>query len=492
MSDIKIHEGNHFSKYLKNAPWYLISSILTKAIGFFLIPLYTHFLSTEDYGTLSTLESFGRVLPVFLSLYLDAAFNRFYYSEKEVSAARVSCLFSTHFWFLLPWGILVSAIVLLVAPFLFQDLASISVLLIVVVITTQLLTQLAVMVTMIWNANLLAKKLSIFQVVMSLITTAATVYLMAFDDRNWESRIYALFIVAIIQFLILIVIAVNKGWLRFSFSTAILKRSLQFSVPLLPNIAAGWIAMFSDRFVLVYYDKLGEVGVYSIAAQIATLVYVVNDAITKVQGPMAMSGLVDNPDEAKKQMATFLEVYILVIGFFFIGLCYFSYELLYLFTPPEYLNAYLLMPMLASVFIFSGVYRVFTNIISFHNVTRVISIAAMLQALTNLALNFLLIPRYGMYAAAFSTMLSMIVYTAFIVYSAQKLDRINLNYPVLAKSSALIMVFLVLGLLLNSLVEHRVELFILKVFAILALLAAILYQREDMRDKVISRIKSRR
>ena len=66
---------------------------------------------------------------------------------------------------------------------------------------------------------------------------------------------------------------------------------LLYSIPLIPNIAGGWINGFSDRLIISKYVDYTATGIYSLAANLAFLLYVVQDSITQVQGALSMSGL---------------------------------------------------------------------------------------------------------------------------------------------------------------------------------------------------------
>lgn len=458
----KVHAGKHLQKYIKNTPWYLLSSLLTKAMGFILLPIFTNYLTPEEFGTLSTIESLGRVLPIFISIYLDASFNRFYYKERELSNDRVRLLFSSHFWFILFWGLGVCLSSLFILPSITDGLNGVTLPILIIVVFTQLMNQLAIMTTLIWRANLLAKRLAIFQISISIISLLLTIYLLTFVELGWVSRVYALSGMAFLQFIVLIFIAVKNEWLRFEVDFSLLKRSLKFCLPLVPNIAAGWVAMFSDRLILAHYDKLGEAGIYSIAAQIAMLMYVINDAITKVQGPIAMSGMIENLSEAKAKMASFTLGYLSIITVFYLSLVLFSKEVVYYFTNANYLNAFHLVPILAMVYIFSGVYRVFTNVVSFHNQMWIISASAFIQVFINLLLNFIFIPKFGMYAAAYSTLISIIAYTAFIFIASQRISKIILNYIEILKLIVLVAICLLVVHLLNNFFEVGYILLLIK------------------------------
>lgn len=428
MTDSPIHKGKHLSKYLVNVPWYLLSSICTKLIGLLLLPIYTNNFLKEEIGALSTYESLGRIIVVFISLYLDAAFIRFYYKINGENKNQLGLFFSTHFWFILIWGSIASLILIYSLPVLIPTLPPSTKYLLPTLILNQLMFQLTTMVTSIWSANLKAKKISIYNITFSLFSLFITLYLILINKTGWESRIYALSGVYMMQLFLVTCIAIRLKWLTWNFEAKYIKDSLRYSIPLIPNIVAGWIAMFSDRLIMNYYGQLDQVGLYSIAAQLTLVLYVLNDSITRIQGPLAMSGLTDNPVSAKCEIAKFVLAY-----FSLITLCYCSI----LFVLPEsiifilginYVSTVDIFIILGWVYILSGVYRIFTNIISFHGATWLISVGALFQALINLGFNLILIPIYGMYAAALSTVISMIFYTIWIFLWSQKLDKVSLNY----------------------------------------------------------------
>lgn len=485
----KIHDGSHFRKYLTHTPWYLMSSLITKAIGFFLLPIYTHYLSPEDFGILSNVESFGRMLPVFISLYMDAAFSRYYYQERTVSDENVQLLYSTHFWFLIFWGGALTSAIIFYAPYIFAGFIDVSFWPLFVVILTQLLNQMSVMVTLIWKANLLAKRLAILQLVFTLVGVAVSLYLLINIEMGWESRIYGLGTVAIIQAILLVVIALRLGWISFKFDKRILKRGLKYSVPLIPNVAAGWIAGFSDRFILAYYGRLDEAGLYSIAAQFAYLVYVMNDAVTQVQGPIAMSGLTDDAHEAKKKIARFVVNFLAMMVIVYFSVALFSKEILYLFTDSRYHEAYQLVIILGLLYIVSGVYRVFSQIISFHKKMWVISSAAILQAFINVVLNLLFIPMFGMYAAAISTLISLLLYTWWIVWWAQKIDPVNINIKSIVRIMTVLFSALAVHFFLDLIIEQSWLLFISKFILLCVIFVFVLDVEEvkPIKDKLLKR-----
>jgi len=70
-------------KVLRNSALYTFSSLLTKAINFILLPVYTFFLSPEDYGTVNLINSFTNVATFIVAFSLYSAVIRFYADYKD-------------------------------------------------------------------------------------------------------------------------------------------------------------------------------------------------------------------------------------------------------------------------------------------------------------------------------------------------------------------------------------------------------------------------
>ena len=206
---------------------------------------------------------------------------------------------------------------------------------------------------------------------------------------------------------------------------------------------------------MTFYGRLGEAGIYSVAASFTMLLYILNDAVTQVQGPLSLSGLTENKKDAKTEMQNFLIVFVGTMSVFYLGLSLFSREILIISTDNQYHIAHKLISILGPIYIFSGVYRIFTVLITFHGMTWWISVAAIFQALINIILNLIFIPVFGMYAAAYSTLISMFLYTCFIVWRVQLIDPLIIHYRLISK----ILFLIVFITAMKSLVHFYISLF---------------------------------
>ena len=82
-------------KLLLDSIIYTVANILTKAIGFIMIPVYTAFLSTKEYGVVDLLVVTGSIISVIIGLEIHQAVSRFF---LESSNNDKIIIVSTAFW----------------------------------------------------------------------------------------------------------------------------------------------------------------------------------------------------------------------------------------------------------------------------------------------------------------------------------------------------------------------------------------------------------
>ena len=68
---------------IKGTSIYTLGSVLIKASGFLLIPVYTRYLTPDDYGVMSIVAVIVAILTAVLSMGMFQAQTRFYYDFNE-------------------------------------------------------------------------------------------------------------------------------------------------------------------------------------------------------------------------------------------------------------------------------------------------------------------------------------------------------------------------------------------------------------------------
>jgi O-antigen/teichoic acid export membrane protein len=437
-ADEQIHHGNQFTKILRHGSWYFVASVLTKAAGIVLVPIYTRYLSPDEYGILGSLDAISRLLPLFMSFYLDAAFIRYYYVERAASHERVKTLYSTQFWFVAVWGSIVVVIGMLLSPVTIQPLVDVPFSPYVpLVLVAPLFAQLGIMGSQLMRAELRAREVSVISVASFGATAAVSLVLLIGFDQGVVSLLWGLTVGPFVGFVWFTAIALREHVLGWSFEWETLWRGLRFSIPLIPNLAGAWISGFSNRLIIAHYGTNAEVGLFTIAVQLGFVIYFVNDAITQVQGPIGMSALTEDTVAGKRQMSEFISVFLWAMLLMYLGLTLFSEEILAVLTAPAYHSAYTLVGIIALAYAVAGLYRVFTIVLSYHNHVWLISAGALVSAGLSVIAMFVFVPEYGADAAAWSFLGSTLVYTGWLAWFSQRTDPIPLNWPLLIPVTAL-------------------------------------------------------
>src|SRR5579884_1629801 len=76
---------------------YGIGGLVSRVLAVVLLPLYTSYLTTKDYGRVESITAATAVLSILLQLGVSSAFFRFYFDTKD--PARRLVVVRTSFWF---------------------------------------------------------------------------------------------------------------------------------------------------------------------------------------------------------------------------------------------------------------------------------------------------------------------------------------------------------------------------------------------------------
>ena len=75
--------NNNHTKLISNSIIYTISGLLLKGLNIFLLPLYTAYLSTDDFGVINITNTFTSVMLFVVAFSLYTSISRFYVEYKD-------------------------------------------------------------------------------------------------------------------------------------------------------------------------------------------------------------------------------------------------------------------------------------------------------------------------------------------------------------------------------------------------------------------------
>lgn len=426
--EVEIHKGSWMKSVIKNGKWYFLGSFMTKGILFFLMPIYTAYLDPDEMGVFSTLYTIAQVMPIFISFGLDAAFGRFFHDYKK-DPEKLKTFFSTLYWFVAIYGLFVLILVLLSTPWWLESAANVPVYpYAFLTFLPPIFMQLGTFGIIYMRQSLLSKMNSIVEVLSTVVNILLTLPLLIIWDLGVIARLWGNVGASLFIFLAMTIYFVKKGILVLRFDKILLRAALVFSIPLIPSLASKWINMLSDRLILAQYTDMTDVGLYSLAANIAMVILMIQTSMSGVLEPVSISGLVYDKENTKKKIADFSLLMWIVMIVANLGAFLFAKDLVTLFAAKSYESSYIYIPILGFTFVVGGQYRFFSYILQFHKRTGIISIATVSSAIANVVMNIIFIPMYGAIAAPFATVTAGIVLLLVIGTAAQRIDKIELHW----------------------------------------------------------------
>src|SRR5215212_5198545 len=296
---------------------YTAASILSKVIAVALLPLYTRYLTKEDYGFAEVLFAAVVFASIVVRLGLLEAILRFYYREDENPAAVVASTFAGLFWFstigalvALPFAAPLSEL-LLVEPA--PDLMRIA------IGGLWVLTMWEFMLTL-FRLEERARAFFLTTILNVLAAIALTVVLVVVLDEGARGLLLGSYAAGAVFVLGLILLQWRRLSLRFD--RGLMRRLFRFGAPTMPAEASLYLLNFVDRLIIVRSLGLAEAGLYSLAVKFAQAVNVLVRGFQLAWPPLAYS--IRDDEEARRTYATVVTLFVAGCAFVVAGMWLFS------------------------------------------------------------------------------------------------------------------------------------------------------------------------
>ena len=182
-----------------------------------------------------------------------------------------------------------------------------------------------------------------------------------------------------------------------------LKSICLFSLPLIPTLIGAWVLSLSNRLFIERYLSLADVGIYSMAATIASLYLIFSDSIRKAYFPiyfeLASSA---NQKLAKEKLKNYNNLLILISFIFIFLICLFSREAVIFLLDPRFHESYKLIPFLGLAYAAAVIHTTVNLSILQEKKTSLTSSIYIASSVIHIIANICLIPTFGIYGAAYA------------------------------------------------------------------------------------------
>ena len=243
-------------------------------------------------------------------------------------------------------------------------------------------------------------------------------------------------------------IGYRREQLGLQFDRSLLREMNRFGVPLIPTALFLWVTNFSDRLFLVRLADTTEVGLYSVGVRIASAMVLLLTAFRLAWPAFAYS--IEDEREARRTYAFVLTYLVLVTTWVATGLALLSPWIVDWIAAPAFAESSRVVGPLAFAAVAFGAYIVVVIGVGRARRTQFNWVVTGAAAGVNVALNLILIPRYGMMGAAVATIAAYATMFAGMSWWAQRIYPVPYQWRRVVTAAAVGVALVVAGKLLDA------------------------------------------
>jgi O-antigen/teichoic acid export membrane protein len=432
-----------------------IGGVLNQFVGVLLIPIYTSYLSPEDYGVVQLLIVTAGFLNIVAQLGLASAIFK---SSLYDDAKNTRLVYSTAFYTLAISALLIGLVGTVVAPPISALLFGTSAYTRLVWIMLATVALDTVVVVPMARLRIERRALHYSLVTFSsfflrlLLNIIFIVLLGRGPTGLIEANALQSLVFVFIYFLLI------RDQLVLDFSVREFSELIGFGLPLVPALIFSRILSMSDRYILNHYADLTEVGLYSLGYRIASVLFLIVSAFQTAWPAIFFSA--GRMQYAKQFYARVMTYFTLISSYLALGLSVLAEDIIRILGSEMYYPAHKVVPLVSLSYIFYGAYFVASTGIQLKNKTHYVAYVTAIAAALQIGLNLLLIPRLGMMGAALNTAISYLAMPTMVVFVSRTFYHVHYEYRRLAAILFLAVALFFLSRLIR--VDDRVLSFMLR------------------------------
>lgn len=400
-----------------------------------MLPIYTQFLTTHEYGLKELVGISTDVIAILLASALSGSFYRFYfaYDDEDEKKEVVSTIL------LAVGGIGLIAVALL--AFTTKKMAG------VILDDPSLYHYFLISFASLWfqtlngigysflKANKKSYKFVFLSLIKMVLVIGLNIYFVAFLKIGVVGVLISTLIAAIIITIILIVpLFIDVG---LGFSLKKLREILKFGLPIIPAQFGAFIVHLSDRFFIKEYASIAEAGIYSLGYRFGALpANFISDPFNQIFQPKRME--IYKKKDASYLFGKIFTYYLVIMAFAALIVAILTKEVLMIMANQEFWAAYEIVPIIVlATTIFSFHYHLDVGIIMAKK-TKYLAYVNLSNAALVIVLNFLLIPPYGVYGAAWATLIAFIYKGVLTYYFSSRYFKVSFEITRLLKLTIIV------------------------------------------------------
>lgn len=422
----------------KDTAIYGLSSILGRVLNWCLVPLYTYvFTDVVEYGKVNRIYGLVALVGVLLTYGMETGFFRFMNKKDEnarkVYSTSLICLGATSLFFILFCFSFITPISEWIKYT--EHTEHIMMMVIVVAVDAFMAIPFAYLRYQKRPIRFATLKMTFifFNIFFNLLFLIVCPWLYeTFPDfvlnkfYHPEIGIGYIFLANLISTLIVLILLIPttmKG-LKFSFDSALLKRMLKYSFPLLILAIAGVVSQTVAQLVYPHiFDDINEadrqLGIYGACIKITVIITMFTQAFRYAYEPFFFGKNKDSGSKSTKAYADAMKYFVIFALLVFLGVMFYLDILKYIISE-NYMVGLSIVPIAMIGEILFGVYFNLSVWYKLTDKTKYGAWFSITGCIIQVVMNIVLVPIYGYIASAWATLVSNLIIVGISYMIGQK------------------------------------------------------------------------
>jgi O-antigen/teichoic acid export membrane protein len=381
---------NIIKNVAKHSVIYGLSDMLSRAIGFIMIPIYTTYLKPADYGTLELLDLTSYIIGLFLAMGIAQSVVRFYYEYKEpekrnqmISVAMITL-----------W--IISAVTLVIL-FMLSDKVSVLVFqsadyskyfkIIFITTVIGLSNEIPLTLLRIEEISITYVSISLSKLVINL--TLNIVFIVKYN-LGVQGILYSGLITGTLLGITMLTVILRRLRMRLSYSFSMLKAMFAYGFPLVWNWLGLLCSISATAFSFSVSPALMMSGYILWLTNSGCCQCIDFEPFLMIWAPKRFDLLKEpNAKEIYSNVFTYFMFLQIFVG---MGIVILIKDTIHIVSEPNYWSAWIYVLPILLAYNINGMYLYVQFGIHLKNQTKHLAYASLLAALVNIAGNFILIP----------------------------------------------------------------------------------------------------
>ncbi len=417
---------SQIKKIFSDTVIYTVGSVFNRLLPFLLLPLYTLYFKPAEYGVFSLVYSFWFFASVFYLYGMETSFQKFFIEAKSTEEKK--SVFSSTIILILLTSFLFSSVIYFSGDFISYKITGdasnsrlIKLLAFILVIDSLYRFPMVLI-----NSLQRSKLYSVINAMAVVINVIVNIVLIVYYHMGIDAIFYS-YIVSY-TFLFIVSFAFSFDYFSFKLDKKVTRVLLKFA-HLFFYYGLFLVAIdLIDRFILEYFKGSAVVGIYSASYRIGI---VMNLVITGFKVAWTPFFLNMKEEEGNKEIFSKIFTYFCYGGLVvFLLFSLLADDLVkinisgYTLLNEKYWSGLVIIPYILMAYLFSGLYLNITVASFFQNKIRFLIISSGAGCVSNVILNFILIPPLSITGAAIATMLSYFIMFLVLYFQSQRVFRI--------------------------------------------------------------------